>query len=242
MNRPLLIIKTGATFDDTRAERGDFEDWIRNAITTPSNVMVVDVTAMQPLPPTASICGAVITGSHAMVSEQPPWLAPLQQWLCEAHHREVPLLGICFGHQLLAATLGGNADYHPAGPEIGCHTVTLNTEGQADPLLGALPTEFPAHLTHHQSALTLPPAAVVLASSPHEPHQAFRLGNMTWGVQFHPEFKKATMAIYVQKQRSALQAHGQDPEAILQAITTSPAETIIPRFYQLAKAHAPRID
>lgn len=232
MTKPLLIIKTGATFEHTRARRGDFEDWITAALPKGTHSTVCNVLQGETLPGPFEVCGAVITGSHAMVTDNPAWLAPVKTWLQSAH-QQIPLLGICFGHQLLATTLGGEAGFHPRGPEIGSFAVTLTAEGQADSLLGALPGTFTAHLTHHQSALRLPPAATVLARNRHEPHQAFRLGQCTWGVQFHPEFNEAAMADYIEAQRGVLAKHHADADVLLGNIQASPATTLLAAFYGL---------
>lgn len=235
MTKPLLIIKTGSTFDHTRARLGDFEDWVAASLPKDASVVICDAMREEKLPEPLSVCGAIITGSHAMVTENPAWLTPVKAWLQSAHP-QIPLFGICFGHQLLAATLGGEAGFHPKGPEIGCFDVTLTEHGQNDQLLGTLPNAFAAHLTHHQSALRLPSDAVVLAANSHEAHQAFRLGSHTWGVQFHPEFNEAAMTDYIEAQRDVITQHGANAEALLGAITPSPATALLARFYQLTKS------
>lgn len=237
MTKPLLIIKTGATFEPTRALRGDFEDWITTALPEGAQSVVCNVLQGETLPEPFDVCGAVITGSHAMVTDNPAWLHPVKNWLQSAH-QHLPLLGICFGHQLLAATLGGEAGFHPSGPEVGSFAVTLTEHGQTDPILGALPSTFTAHLTHHQSALRLPPAATVLATNDHEPHQAFRLGESTWGVQFHPEFNEAVMADYIEAQRGVLAEHQADADTLLASIQVSPAARLLAEFYRFSAKKA----
>lgn len=235
MTKPVLIIKTGSTFDHTRARYGDFEDWVVASLPKDASVVICDAMREEPLPEPQHICGAIVTGSHAMVTDPPSWLGAVSTWLRSAH-QQTALLGICFGHQLLAMTLGGDAGFHPQGPEVGCLDVTLTEHGLNDPLLGTLPKAFAAHLTHHQSALRLPAGAVVLAANNHEAHQAFRLGSQTWGVQFHPEFNEAAMADYIEAQRDVLTQHGANADALLAAIVPSPATALLARFYQLAKS------
>ena len=104
---------------------------------------------------------------------------------------------MCYGHQLLAEALGGEAGWHPKGREIGTVSVTLTEAGKQDPLLSGLPNTFLAQVTHAQSALVLPPGATLLASNNYEPHQAYRVGDRAWGVQFHPEFTSDIMRGYI---------------------------------------------
>ena len=82
-------------------------------------VVVLDPRRGDTLPPPAQISGAVVTGSHAMVSHREPWSEATGAWLAQLVAHGTPLLGICFGHQLLAHALGGEAGNHPGGPEIG---------------------------------------------------------------------------------------------------------------------------
>lgn len=83
----------------------------------------------------------------------------------------MPLFGVCYGHQLIAHALGGVVDYHPAEREVGCEKNQLPPWGMADELLRQSPAQFPAHLTHEQTVITLPEGAVAFAHSTHDPHQ-----------------------------------------------------------------------
>src|SRR5690606_12424917 len=82
------------------------------------------------------------------------------------------------------------------GIEFGTVDITLTPDAAEDPLLSGLPAHFPAHVIHLQSVLALPPGAVVLGSSPGDPHQALRFARRCWGLQFHPEFDEAVVAGY----------------------------------------------
>lgn len=119
----------------------------------------LDARTSPALPNPADIAGVVVTGSHAMVSERAAWSERLGQWLKRCVDAEVPVLGICYGHQLLAHALGGRVGDHPAGLEIGTHAVELTPAARQDPLFAALPESFPAQFVHRQSALELPPGA-----------------------------------------------------------------------------------
>jgi GMP synthase (glutamine-hydrolysing) len=126
---------------------------------------------------------------HVDQEDKHPWLPDQHVLVKGALDRAQPLLGVCLGAQLVARVLGARVG--PASrPEIGWHPVELTEAGRADPVLGALPTQFDA-LEWHSYAFDLPAGAELLAQSPVCP-QAFRLGDTTWGVQFHPE---ATIAM-----------------------------------------------
>ncbi len=101
-----------------------------------------------------------------------PWSEVLAAWVAEAVPMGIPVLGVCYGHQLLAHALGGEVDYHPAGPEVGTVPVRLTPAARTDPLFARLPETFYAHATHAQSVLRLPAAAVHLAGNDYEPHHA----------------------------------------------------------------------
>ncbi|GLS16410.1 glutamine amidotransferase [Hydrogenophaga electricum] len=233
--RPLLILKTGATHAHIRERLGDFDDWIASGLSAGgATAMAHDArTGVPPAPDTFS--GVVITGSHAMVSDREPWSEALVPWLQTAVALGVPTLGICYGHQLLAHALGGTVAHHPDGVEIGTVTVTRTPQAVHDPLLGALPTRFAAQAVHWQSVRALPAGATLLASSAHESHHAFRIGERAWGVQFHPEFSDAALRLYLEGLQPTLAREGLDAAAIADALKPTPeAASVLPRFAQLA--------
>lgn len=234
--KKLAILKTGTTYDHIRAQYGDFEDWFRAGLGTGLAIHVVDVTRREDPGQPWDWDGIVVTGSPAMVSHREPWSEQTAAWLAGAVDASVPVLGVCYGHQLLAHALGGHADDRPQGRESGTFEVRLLPEAAADPLFGPLPARFPAHLTHRQSALSLPPGAVRLAHSDNEPNQAFRLGRCAWGVQFHPEFTPTVMTAYLETQAEALAAEGQSPAELLAGVRPSEvAASLLARFGELVK-------
>jgi GMP synthase (glutamine-hydrolysing) len=136
------------------------------------------------LPAHDEVAGALVMGGPMNVDEvdRHPGLATTRAWLTAAVAREMPLLGICLGSQLLARALGA-AVVPGERKEIGFHAVTV--EDPSDPVLGGLAPS--ARVLHwHGDVFELPPGATHLASSELTAHQAFRRGN-AWGVLFHPE-------------------------------------------------------
>lgn len=196
----IYIIKTGSTFQTTQDVFKDFEDWIIDKSAVFGSCFVtVDVQKGDLLPDIDLCDGIIVTGSHAMVTDEEAWSERTGRWLADAVHKEVPLLAICYGHQLLAKALGGVSDYHPNGMEIGTVDITLSNETKDDPLFCDMPKSFKAHTIHSQTVVTLPKGAIRLASNAHDQNHAFRVGKNAWGVQFHPEFDQGIMDAYIKE-------------------------------------------
>jgi len=218
--RGILLFKMGSTLSSLKAWKGDFEDWIIAGMgLTREEVTVVDVTLGGPLPPLDGHGAIVITGSHAMVTERRDWSERAAGWLREAVSRDLHVLGICYGHQLLAHALGGKVGNNPKGREFGTVEVALEQRAGEDRLLGGLPSRIRVHVGHTQSVLRLPEGAVRLASNSWDGNQAFRIGSTAWGVQFHPEFDAEIMREYITHYRVLLSAEGQDTDRILYGVS-----------------------
>jgi GMP synthase (glutamine-hydrolysing) len=137
-----------------------------------------------PLPSHDEVAGALVMGGPMNVDETDryPGLGATRDWLTEAARREMPVLGICLGAQLLARALGA-AVVPGERKEIGFAPVTV--DDPSDPVLGGLAPG--AKVLHwHGDVFELPEGATHLAASELTAHQAFRRGN-AWGVLFHPE-------------------------------------------------------
>ena len=130
--------------------------------------------------------GIVVTGSRSSVYWDEEWIPPLLGYVKYAHEHGVPLLGVCFGHQILAEALGGGVG-NIGEYEIGYREVTQTTES---PLFADVPETFTAFTTHSDAVTELPPDAELLAENDYGVH-AFRVGD-AYGVQFHPEYDTGT--------------------------------------------------
>jgi len=115
------------------------------------------------------------------------WLPATKRLIRSVVARRQPFLGICLGHQLAAAALGGQVVTNPAGRASGLTPVRLTDAGETDRLLSAVPEGAVAVQWNNDIVATLPPGAVRLASAPDGTVQAARFGAAAWGVQFHPE-------------------------------------------------------
>jgi GMP synthase (glutamine-hydrolysing) len=159
---------------------------------------------------------AVVLGAEAQVDQENalPWIRTEKHLVAELVERGTPVLGICFGSQLLA-DLAGAPVRLAAEPEIGWHGAELTPEGRADPVLGFLPERFETLQWHHYEWL-LPPGAVALARSA-RCLQAFRLADRpVWGLQFHPEVTESDYGEWLDgwDDDAGAVATGGDPEAI----------------------------
>jgi len=165
------------------------------------------------LPAHEEVAGALAMGGPMNVDEtdRHPGLAATREWLAEAVRREMPVLGICLGAQLLARALGA-AVVPGGGKEIGFREVTVGDP--ADPILGGLAPR--ARVLHwHGDVFELPAGATHLASSALTEHQAFRRGN-AWGVLFHPEADVALVERWMatpEMSTEAVEALGEDGAA-----------------------------
>ncbi len=236
--KKLYIVKTGTTFPATQKQFGDFDDWTVTALgPTDLPVEVIDVKKMGDLPSWQECAGVTVTGAHEMVTDRLLWSVQLEHWIMELVEHNVPFLGVCYGHQLLAQATGGEVGYHPLGQEIGTAIVKRLPSSDNDPLCHDLPAEFYAHTTHSQSVLTLPASAVRLAENDFEPNHAFRLGDCAWGVQFHPEYSSAIMTSYIEQQADSLCTRGEDPQQLISAVRETPeAAELYRRFTRFVAA------
>jgi GMP synthase (glutamine-hydrolysing) len=239
VTHPLLILETGQPVDSMRRHRG-FPHWIRVAAGLPADAaVVVNVQAGGAPPSREGFAGVIVTGSGAMVTDRADWSEASARWLREAAHAGMPLLGICYGHQLIAHALGGEVGWHPAGREMGTVALELHADAAHDPLFAGLPAQFAAQATHLQTVLRAPDGATVLARSEHDACHAFRWGHHAWGVQFHPEFSTTHMRGYVRARRDALRGEGRCPHALVREVSATPhARRVLRRFVRHAARYA----
>jgi GMP synthase-like glutamine amidotransferase len=150
---PFLILETGRPVPGMR-RHGAFPHLIRTAAGLGrGQVDVVPVLDGHAPPPPTGYAGVLVTGSGAMVTDREPWSERTADWLREAAQRGLPMLGICYGHQLIAQALGGEVGWNPNGREMGTVPVRLADVARHDPLFGGLPSEFHAQTTHLQTVL-----------------------------------------------------------------------------------------
>jgi GMP synthase-like glutamine amidotransferase len=167
-------------FADAVAERGDeLTEWVISNGASPDSAPH-DYDAV------------LIFGGAMHVDQEAhhPWLRDEDALLSDLAAREVPMLGVCLGAQLIAKALGARVGAMPA-PQIGWFDVEQTPEGADDPLFSGLPRRF-SSFQWHSYAFDLPRNAVPLASDP-ACLQAYRAGETAWGIQFHAEVTRESV-------------------------------------------------
>jgi GMP synthase (glutamine-hydrolysing) len=205
------------------------------------DVHTVKPLAGQPLPDHDEVAGAVVMGGPMNVDDpHHPELAIEREWLAGAMRRDLPVLGVCLGAQLLARALG--AEVRPGeGPELGYAPVEVLDPD--DPVLGALaPTTTVLHW--HGDVFDLPDGATHLARSAQTEIQAFRHGN-AWGVLFHPESDFALLEAWLavpEMVHEACVALGDDGAAALPSQAEAAEANLLARTTPGLKAFASLVE
>ncbi len=233
--KKIIVLKTGDTFLDIQTRLDDFEDWIIKGMEVDRHlIQVVDLPRGESLPQVKSCKGIVIAGSHAMVTEERSWSVDIEKWIPRCIQAKTPVLGICYGHQLLAKAMGGKVDFHPQGIEIGTVSIEMVDNDSSDPIFRGIQGPFLAHVCHSQTVTKLPEKAICIARNEYESTHAFKIGSSAWGVQFHPEYDEHIMHAYSQSMASSIEKSEQDMTSILGQIQPTPiALKILNRFGKL---------
>ena len=158
-------------------------------------------------------------GMSVYEAEQHPFLKEEILLVQATRAANRPMLGMCLGAQLMAEALGGRV-FANGAKEIGFHEVRFTPEAEGDALWHGHTAAFqPVHW--HGDTFSLPPDAALLASSTLTPHQLFRVGDRSYGFQFHLEIDSAVLSAMVADDTEGyLPAHGVDPAALLHSAAT----------------------
>ena len=172
------ILQTGASPDALRADMGDYPDFFERLLAGRGlTFRRYHVEAME-FPADVHDCeGWLITGSRHGAYEDHPFIKPLEDFIRAAYAAHVPVVGICFGHQIIAQAMGGKVERYPGGwavgptdYDFGGETITLNA-------------------WHRDQVTQAPEGAKVIATNPHCVNAAMLYDDRMFTVQAHPEFK-----------------------------------------------------
>ena len=223
MTKPLLLLNAGEASERMLRRHGDIPAWF---LAVPgiadADLQIIDIFRGEALPDPAEARGAIITGSPAMVSHRAPWSEWAAAWIRDAMAIDLPLFGVCFGHQLITHALGGRIGPNPNGREIGNQRIEMRGNASDDPLSKLLPPSFRAMVCHLETVLEPAPGTASLASSERDAHQIIRYGQNALSVQFHPEITPGIMATFIDDYDAGLRSEGLDPARL--KVGLAPAE------------------
>ncbi|MFL6850915.1 MAG: glutamine amidotransferase-related protein [Sphingomicrobium sp.] len=205
------ILETGRPPGCLADEFGDYPAMFKRLLGEDFKVESYNVEAGR-LPAHADAHDAfLITGSPAGVYEPLPWIQPLEQFIREA--RQARLVGICFGHQIMAQALGGEVEKSDKGWGAGLHRYSIR---RSQPWMnGDAAGEIAAPASHQDQVVIQPPATTVIASSGFTPY-----AGLAWtdrpaiSFQFHPEFSPAFAKALIEKRYDIVP----DPDAAIASL------------------------
>ena len=134
-------------------------------------------------------CSAyLVTGSKTGVYDDADWLGPLRRFLQDCFQRGIPLAGVCFGHQMLAHSLGGRAGKSDKGWGLGAYTTRINDDARA--YFDKMPEALTLLYSHQDQVEQLPEGSVCLYGNEFCPNAAFYIPDKVLAFQGHPEFSR----------------------------------------------------
>ena len=189
----VAVLETGRPPGNLAEEFGDYPAMFGELLGPGFEIESFDVQAGK-LPNPAAHSAYMITGSPAGVYEPLPWIEPLQQFIREASHAK--MIGICFGHQVMAEALGGRVEKSGKGWGAGLHTYTVV---RSEPWIDTAGTiAIPA--SHQDQVIVQPPRTNVVAASDFTPFAALAWSDRpAISFQFHPEFSPAFAKVLIEK-------------------------------------------
>ncbi len=208
-DRPLRIglLQCGHLHPDLVPGHGDYPE-LFGALLAPHGIELTTWDVVDgPVPDSPRACdGWVVSGSADSVYDPLPWIAATEQFLRDVVAAEVPLVAICFGHQLLAQAFGGRVERSPEGWGVGVHTYEL--VGDAPDWMRPIDADGQVHLiaSHQDQVVELPEGAEVIARTEHCRVAAYTFGPNALAIQPHPEFGAEISRGLVERRRELIGA------------------------------------
>jgi len=194
--KKVFILDCGPSLTDVSQEFGQSPEWIMEVLKDTDcefdwikpymgqNINIISGDAW------------IITGSPRSVYDEEGWMLGLEENIRKASKSNIRILGICFGHQLIAKSFGGTVELNPKGWELGSYPIYLTAHGKKSALFKNMDNEIIVYESHQDSVIVMPDGAVELAYN-QKCVQAYQLFDTLYSVQFHPEFSWDVMKKYV---------------------------------------------
>ena len=232
--RRICLYVAGSPAGPVRQEFGTYVDWFGRLFAEHDHeIDVFDGTTGRLPDGPGQPDAIVITGSPASVRASEPWMEASIELIRRAYQSATPLLGVCFGHQLIGAAFGGSVIRNPHGWQLCSRTISVLEQGRDDPLFAGLPDQIEVNLSHEdviaEDSLSPANGIEVLAGNDRASVLALRAGPHVRGVQFHPEFSGAVTRAYIEQRRPILTAESAQrnapedhPDRLLTQVSDSP--------------------
>ena len=185
------ILQCGHAAPEVLAEHGDYTDMFQRLLADHGfDFATWDVVDMDFPPGPRAADGWLLSGSRHGVYEDLPFIPPLEDFIREAHREKVPMVGICFGHQIIARALGGRVEKFDGGWAIGRHAYAFDGLG-----------EVAVNAWHQDQVIEPPAGARTIAQSDFCRHAGLAIGDHIYTIQPHPEFSSPLIGEYLKLRR-----------------------------------------
>jgi GMP synthase-like glutamine amidotransferase len=176
------ILQTGESPDALRADMGDYPDFFETLLAGRGLTFRRWAVLRNEFPASVHECdGWLITGSRFGVYEPHDWIPPLEDFIRRAYAEHVPVVGICFGHQIIAQAMGGKVEKYAGGWSVGPTEYDFGDQ------------TYTLNAWHQDQVVRKPEMAKVLSSTAFCEHAALLYDDRMFSVQPHPEFRKEFM-------------------------------------------------
>jgi len=185
-----------------------------------------------------SYSGIFLSGSPHGAYEDIPFIHREHELIRDAAERGIPMLGICFGHQILASALCGRDQvFQREQCEVGYKWLGITSEAHVDPICSHLGPEMHMFVWHNDEVRADHPDMRILASSDLCPNQVWRYRDLPiWGIQGHPEITLETAKDWFEASRARLEHDGADLDELMRtASEAEDAKMILDRFAELCR-------
>lgn len=242
MSRRLRYLLLQVRNDDDPMRAHEVHCFAEELSTDPARIEVVDLLHAPPSWRHIDAADVVLIGGSGdySVATGGPWLDPALEVMREICQHAKPMFASCWGFQAIAAALGGRVVHDLDRAELGTINLELTEAGHEDELFAPLGSPFPAQLGHEDIVDTLPPEAILLASSDRVTNEAFKIdGAPIYATQFHPELDRAALLTRLREYPKYIEKiSGRPFDEFQRSVMETPGtSSLMSRFVQLVLAH-----